>query len=103
MYPRNNLWFLLKSRNYVLAFFQNTLYFVILKSKVYESELVSANTNLESSVICDVAKDSFNVSCLNGSVLRFKSIKPEGKGIMNVKDFMNGKGRTLIIKGKKVN
>ena len=71
--------------------------------KVYESELVSANTNLESSVICDVAKDSFSVSCLNGSVLRFKSIKPEGKGIMNVKDFLNGKGKNILIKGKKIN
>lgn len=71
--------------------------------KVYESELVSPNTNLESSVICDVAKDSFSVSCFNGSVLRFKSIKPEGKGIMNVKDFLNGKGKNILIKGKKIN
>lgn len=71
--------------------------------KVYESELVESKTNIESSIICDVAKDSFSISCLNGTILKFKSIKPEGKGIMNVKDFLNGKGRTLIIKGKKVN
>ena len=71
--------------------------------KVYESELVESKTNVESSIICDVAKDSFSISCLNGTILKFKSIKPEGKGIMNVKDFLNGKGRTLIIKGKKVN
>ena len=71
--------------------------------KVYESELVESKTNIESSIICDVAKDSFSISCLNGTILKFKTIKPEGKGIMNVKDFLNGKGRTLIIKGKKVN
>lgn len=71
--------------------------------KVYESELVESKTNVEGSIICDVAKDSFSISCLNGTILKFKSIKPEGKGIMNVKDFLNGKGRTLIIKGKKVN
>ena len=65
--------------------------------KVYESELVESKTNVESSIICDVAKDSFSISCLNGTILKFKSIKPEGKGIMNVKDFLNGKGRTLII------
>ena len=71
--------------------------------KVYESELVENNTNLDSSVICDVTKDSFSVSCKNGTILKFKSIKPEGKGIMNVKDFLNGKGRSILIKGKKVN
>lgn len=71
--------------------------------KVYESELSAAKTTLESSVICDVTKDSFSVSCANNTVITFKSIKPEGKGIMSVKDFMNGKGRSIIIKGNKVN
>ena len=71
--------------------------------KVYESELVESKVNVEAGTVCDVAKDSFSISCLNDTVIKFKSIKPEGKGIMNVKDFMNGKGRTLIIKGKKVN
>ena len=71
--------------------------------KVYESELVESKANIEPSTVCDVTKDSFSISCLNDTVIKFKSIKPEGKGIMNVKDFMNGKGRTIIIKGKKVN
>lgn len=70
--------------------------------KVYESVLCEKNANMESGLICDVAKDSFSVSCLDNTVITFKSIKPEGKGIMNVKDFMNGKGRNLIIKGRKV-
>ena len=71
--------------------------------KIFESELVESKANTEPSTVCDVTKDSFSISCLNGTVIKFKTIKPEGKGIMNVKDFMNGKGRTLIIKGKKVN
>lgn len=71
--------------------------------KVYESIICDKQSNLESGLICDVTKDSFSISCLNNTVITFKVIKPEGKGIMNVKDFMNGKGRNLIIKGKKVN
>ena len=71
--------------------------------KVYESELNNSKTSLESSTICDVTKESFSVACKDGTVITFKFIKPEGKGIMSVKDFMNGKGRTIIIKGSKIN
>ncbi len=71
--------------------------------KVYESELNNNKTTNEPNTICDVQKDSFSISCKNGTVITFKFIKPEGKGIMSVKDFMNGKGRSLIIKGKSVN
>ncbi len=71
--------------------------------KVYDSVLEDSKTTLDSSVICEVSKDSFSVSCKEGTVITFKNIKPEGKGIMSVKDFMNGKGRSLIIKGVKVN
>ena len=71
--------------------------------KVYDSVLTDSKTSLDSSVICEVSKDGFSVSCKEGTVITFKNIKPEGKGIMSVKDFMNGKGRSLIIKGVKVN
>lgn len=71
--------------------------------KVYDSVLNDSKTSLDSSVICEVSKDSFSISCKDETVITFKNIKPEGKGIMSVKDFMNGKGRSLIIKGVKVN
>ena len=71
--------------------------------KVYDSVLNDSKTSLDSSAICEVSKDGFSVSCKEGTVITFKNIKPEGKGIMSVKDFMNGKGRSLIIKGVKVN
>lgn len=71
--------------------------------KVYDSVLNDSKTSLDSSVICEVSKDSFSISCKDKTVITFKNIKPEGKGIMSVKDFMNGKGRSLIIKGVKVN
>ena len=71
--------------------------------KVYDSELSNNKTNHEPSIFCDVTKDSFSVSCKDGSIITFKNIKPEGKGLMSVKDFMNGKGRSIIVKGNKVN
>lgn len=71
--------------------------------KVYDSVLNDSKTSLDSSVICEVSKDSFSISCKDETVITFKNIKPEGKGIMSVKDFMNGKGKSLIIKGVKVN
>lgn len=71
--------------------------------KVYESEKSNEKTSYQPGEICDLTKDSFSIACKDNSVITFKTIKPEGKGIMSVKDFMNGKGRSLIIKGKKVN
>lgn len=71
--------------------------------KVYESILSNDTTSYEPSTICDVKKDSFSISCKNNTVISFKVIKPEGKGIMNVKDFMNGKGKSIIVLGEKVN
>ncbi len=70
--------------------------------KVYESELSNSKTTFASGIICEVTKDSFSVSCKDGTVIVFKTIKPEGKGLMSVKDFMNGKGKNLIIKGTKI-
>ena len=71
--------------------------------KVYESIIANNKTSYEPGVICDVTKDSFSVSCKDNTIITFKTIKPEGKGIMSVKDFMNGKGRSILIKGNKVN
>lgn len=70
--------------------------------KVYESILSDDTTSYEPSTICDVKKDSFSIACKNNTVISFKVIKPEGKGIMNVKDFMNGKGKSIIVLGEKV-
>lgn len=71
--------------------------------KVYESVLSNDKTNYDVNTICDVQKDSFSIACKNNSVITFKVIKPEGKGLMSVKDFMNGKGKSIIILGEKIN
>ena len=71
--------------------------------KVYNSILSSNKTSNEPGTICDVQKNIFSVSCKDGTVISFDTIKPEGKGLMSVKDFMNGKGRSIIIEGIKLN
>lgn len=71
--------------------------------KIYESVLSNDKTNYDVNTICDVKKDSFSIVCKNNSVITFKTIKPEGKGLMSVKDFMNGKGKSIIILGGKIN
>lgn len=71
--------------------------------KVYSGVLSNMKTNCEPGVICDVTKQSFAIACKDNTVIEFGEIKPEGKGVMSVKDFMNGKGRSIIVKGSKVN
>lgn len=80
-------------------------YFTIgdLKIKVYSSKLSTAVTNYSPGQICDVSKTSFSVSCKDNTMIEFEMIKPEGKSEMSVKDFMNGRGKQIIIKGEKVN
>lgn len=71
--------------------------------KVFESEISSVKTAKESGVICFVTKDTFGVSCANGSVIEFKNIKPESKKLMPVRDYLNGKGKNIIKENVKIN
>jgi methionyl-tRNA formyltransferase len=71
--------------------------------KVYSSKLSDSKCNLEPGTICDVTKNTFSIACKDNTVIEFDTIKPEGKGIMSVKDFMNGKGKSIIVKNNKVN
>lgn len=78
-------------------------YFTIgdFQIKVYSSSYSMNNSKYESSTICEVKKDSFSVACKEG-IITFNEIKPMGKGIMPVKDFLNGKGRNILVLGAKI-
>ncbi len=80
-------------------------YFMIdgLVFKVYDSLIADFTTHYEPGYICQITKNSFSISCKNKTVLSFFNIKPEGKGIMAVKDYLNGSGRQVLQIGKKVN
>lgn len=69
--------------------------------KVYDSEIDEDNKGLEPGTICKVTKDYFSVSCIDKAI-SFYRIKPEGKGLMNVKDYLNGKGKNIIYYGRRI-
>ena len=52
--------------------------------------------------IVGINKDSFDVSCKDGSVISILEIKLPGKNKMKVKDFINGQGRKMLAIGKEI-
>lgn len=56
--------------------------------KVLEAEFVPSNIN-KPSLIKILDKNNLAISCKDG-LIYLKSIKPNGKNIMNIKDFLNG-------------
>lgn len=68
--------------------------------KVYESiELAEVTEGVPGEII-RVNKDSFDVACKNNTVIRILEVQMASKNRMNARDFLNGSGRKLIIKGK---
>ena len=78
-------------------------YFLIdgVHYKVYSSIIEEKNYN-EVGKIVNVNKNSFTVSCKKGCIT-FTEIKPEGKNLMKVSDFLNGKGKSILLIDKYLN
>jgi methionyl-tRNA formyltransferase len=53
-------------------------------------------------VIAGIAKDRFMVSCGDNTVLAITELQLPGKNRMTTRDFLNGKGRQLIIEAKEI-
>ena len=79
-----------------------TFYIDSKSYKVYEGFISNETYSGEVGEIVSVEKKSFKVLCDNQKAIEFRMIKPEGKNLMNVSDFLNGNGRNILIKGKKV-
>lgn len=71
--------------------------------KVYSSKVSDKTHNCETGVIVGINKDSFDISCLNNTVISITEIKMPSKNKMSVRDFLNGQGKKLIVLGKKIN
>ncbi len=69
--------------------------------KVYSSSYSNDTSKYPMNTICDVAKDHFSIACKEG-IISFYEIKPMGKGLMTVRDFMNGRGKNILILGAKI-
>ena len=67
--------------------------------KIYSVEVINKEHNNKAGEIIDVTKKYFDVACKQ-NIVRISEIKPEGKNLMKVSDFINGKGRNILIKSK---
>lgn len=67
--------------------------------KVYSSKIEDSFYDNQIGEIVNVGKDFFTVACGKNGI-SFMEIKPEGKKLMTVKDFLNGKGKFVIEKGE---
>ena len=65
-------------------------YFNSKQMKILSSAVSNKNHNDICGKVLEVSKDSFTVSCGNGTTLEIYSIQPEGKKVMSVSDYLKG-------------
>ena len=70
--------------------------------KVYGSMVASYKTDEGPGRIINLSKDSFDISCKDGTVLQITEIQLPSKKRMTVRDFFNGSGRNMISKNKEI-
>lgn len=71
--------------------------------KVYECLPTFLKTNIDAGKIVEINKKSFSISCGDHQAITLTEIKPEGRNLMKVSDFLNGKGKNILKIGKQVN
>jgi methionyl-tRNA formyltransferase len=69
------------------------------KIKVYEVELEDTNLSDNPGEIVKITKDGLYVQTKSG-IINLKSIQLEGKKQMDIKDFMNGVGKSMFFTGQ---
>ncbi len=70
--------------------------------KVYGGITSSNPSHALPGTIIEVTKDTFTIACGEGSALTFSEIKPEGRPLMTVNAFLNGKGKNIIVKNRRI-
>lgn len=68
--------------------------------KIYDSIEVNVTHNEKPGTILEVNKDSFVVACGNQTSLAILDLQLAGRNRMSAKQFLNGAGRNIILKGK---
>ena len=71
--------------------------------KVYHAEVIDEECGFNASTISEVNKKYFQIACADKKQIRIYELKPEAKNLMRVSDYLNGKGKDILIKGNKVN
>ncbi|HHX80051.1 MAG TPA: methionyl-tRNA formyltransferase [Acholeplasmataceae bacterium] len=70
--------------------------------KVYRSRIAPYNTSVAPGRIIKISKDSFDISCGEGTVLQITEVQVPSKKRMSTRDFLNGNGRNLIQINKEI-
>ena len=68
--------------------------------KIYKVTKTDEATTKQPKTITEVQKKYFKVACGDNKTVLIDEIKPEGKNLMKVSDFLNGKGKTVLTVGK---
>lgn len=74
-----------------------------LNIKVYNSIIKNVKCNEKPSIIVGINKDSFDISCKDGSVISILEVQLPSKNKMSARDFINGHGRKLLQLNKEIN
>lgn len=74
-----------------------------LNVKVYNSVVSTKKHNTSVGKIVGINKDSFDISCANGTVISLTEIQLPSKKKMMVRDFINGQGKKMLVIGKEIN
>ena len=70
--------------------------------KVYKMEVLDIVSKSPVKTIEEVTKKYFTIVCGDSHLIKIEELKPAGKNLMKVIDFLNGRGKNILIKGKKV-
>ena len=70
--------------------------------KVYKMEVLDTVSKAPVKTIEEVTKKYFTIVCGDSHLIKIEELKPAGKNLMKVVDFLNGRGKNILIKGKKV-
>lgn len=70
--------------------------------KVYKMEVLEDVSKNPPKTIEEVSKKYFTIVCGDQKLIKIDELKPAGKNLMKVNDFLNGRGKNILIKGKKV-
>lgn len=71
--------------------------------KVYASRVASYKTEAAPGRIIKISKDSFDISCGEGTALQITEVQLPSKKRMSTRDFLNGSGRNMILINKEIN
>jgi methionyl-tRNA formyltransferase len=70
--------------------------------KLYGARVSPQKHNQQIGSVLDITKDTFIIACGNQTSIEITQIKPQGKNLMSVRDYLNGNGKQILKNIEKV-